>query len=574
MQDNNDPLRLLLVEDSPDDAELLLRELQRGGFNPYYRRVETAEQMRSALDTETWDIVIADYSMPTFSAAGALRLLNGMGMDLPFIIVSGTIGEATAVAAMKAGAHDYLTKNNLARLVPAVRREVREAEVRRARNDAEARIKHMAYHDPLTDLPNRLMFFERLKQTMLEADRHGRLVGVMLLDLDRFKTINDTLGHEVGDILLQRVAERLRVCVRGGDTIARFGGDEFMAVLADLGDSSNATRALEKILQCFAQPFRINARELFVTASLGITLYPADEKDVHALLRNADVAMYRAKELGRNGYQFYTSEMTVKAEKFLTLENDLRHAFEYGEFYLEYQPIADCASGKVIGMEALLRWNHRKHGLIPPTQFIQLAEEIGLIVPIGEWVLRTACLQCRDYQIPGQPPLRLSVNLSARQFYQQKLVECIETILQETGFDPRRLDLEITETVIMQQQESAIDTMRRLKTMGIQLAIDDFGIGYSSLNYLKRFPIDSIKIDQSFVHDIPDDLDNAAIAIAIITLARTLGLRVIAEGVEVAAQLDFMRSHGCNAIQGYRFSKSLPATEFEAFLKSSGSLTR
>ncbi len=567
-ENENNSIHVLLIEDSPDDAELVLRELCRGGFIPKHERVETAEQMRAALQAKTWDIVIADYTMPAFSAAAALRLLRSDGVDVPFIIVSGTIGEATAVAAMKAGAQDYLTKNDLKRLVPAVRREMREAEVRRARNKAEARIEHMAYHDALTDLPNRLLFFEQFKHAMVEADRHGNFLALLFLDMNRFKTVNDTLGHEVGDILLRSVAERLQSSLKPGDTVARFGGDEFMLMLGSLSDVSDATHAVEKILECFVPPFKVSNRELFVTVSLGVTLYPRDDKSIHELLRNADIAMYRAKELGSNSYQFYAPEMTAKAEKFLALENDLRHALDYGEFFVEYQPITDCFSGQMIGMEALLRWKHHKYGLIAPGQFILLAEEIGLIVPIGEWVLRTACLQCRDYRVPGQPPLRLSVNLSTRQFHQRKLVESIEKILQETGFDPRRLDLEITETILMQQQESAIETMSKLKAMGIHLSIDDFGIGYSGLNYLKHFPIDTVKIDQSFVRDIPGDPDDAAIAIAIITMAHSLGLKVIAEGVETQKQMDFMRAHECDSIQGFCVSKSLPSDQLEIFLRN------
>jgi diguanylate cyclase (GGDEF)-like protein/PAS domain S-box-containing protein len=447
-------------------------------------------------------------------------------------------------------------------LVLSITRDITE------RKQTERRLKQLAHFDSLTGLPNRVQFIERLEQAMADADRHERLLGVVFLDLDRFKYINDSLGHGKGDMLLREVAMRLSGVVRRGDTVARLSGDEFALVLADMGHVDDAIHVAQKILDVFHQPFRVAGHDLSVTASLGITLYPFDDRGADDLLRNADVAMYRAKESGKNNYQFYVAEMTTIVSERLTLENDLRSALERGEFSLNYQPIADCRSGVIVGMEALLRWKHPERGMISPALFIPLAEETGYIIPIGEWVLRTACEQCRRWQKTGFPSLYVAVNLSSRQFHQKDLTASIHGVLQETGLDPAHLGLEITEGLIMQQAEASVNTLRELKAMGIRISIDDFGTGYSSLSYLKRFPIDVLKIDQSFVRDIPKDEDDAAIAGTIITMAHSLGLRVVAEGVETVEQLKFMREHGCDALQGYYLSKPLPPEQFADFLKN------
>jgi len=433
---------------------------------------------------------------------------------------------------------------------------------------AERRLDYLAHNDHLTGLPNRMQFIERLEYAMADAARNERLVGIVFLDLDRFKYINDSLGHQAGDMLLQEVAVRLSGAVRRGDTVARFSGDEFALVLADMGHVDDATHVAQKILDVFKQPFRLSGRELFVSASLGITLYPFDDRDAPGLLRNADVAMYRAKESGRNSYQFYAAEMTEKATERLSLENDLRSALDRGELLLHYQPIADCKSGRLLGMEALLRWNHSSRGMISPLQFIPLAEETGLIVPIGEWVLRTACQQCKTWHKLGYPSLYVAVNISARQFHRQDLAASIHNILQSCGLHPSSLTLELTESLIMQQADAAIAALRELKAMDMRLSVDDFGTGYSSLSYLKRFPIDTLKIDKSFVRDIPGDADDAAIAGAVITMAHSLGLKVVAEGVETAEQLQFLREHNCDTMQGYYFNRPLPAEQFEVMLKN------
>ncbi len=433
---------------------------------------------------------------------------------------------------------------------------------------AQERLSYLAHFDILTGLPNRALLDDRLQQAMHEADRRERLVGVLFLDLDRFKNINDSLGHAAGDELLKGVAGRLAEAVRKGDTVARLSGDEFTIVLADMAHVDDAARVARKVLEVFASPFRVVGRELYITASVGITLYPLDDKEPQALLRDADVAMYRAKETGRNNYQFYSADMTAKAAERLALESALRRAIELDELFLEYQPIVNCDSGAIVGAEALLRWRHRRRGLILPGEFIPIAEETGIIVPLGEWVLRHACAQARTWHNAGFTTLRVAVNLSPRQFQQPDFASTVFRILEETGADPKCLDLEITEGAIMQQPELSVETLRRLSERGIALSVDDFGTGYSSLSYLKRFPINHLKIDQSFVRDITTDPDDAALVNAIITMAKSLDIGVIAEGVETRAQLDYLHAHGCQVAQGYLFSRPVSADDFARLLRA------
>jgi diguanylate cyclase (GGDEF)-like protein/PAS domain S-box-containing protein len=434
---------------------------------------------------------------------------------------------------------------------------------------AQERLNYLAHYDTLTGLPNRILLQDRLSQAMVEADRRDRLVAVMFLDLDRFKIINDTLGHETGDALLKSVAERLRSCVRAGDTISRLGGDEFTIVLANIAHVDDVAHVAQKIIESFVAPFHVNGRELFISPSLGITLYPFDDNDIDSLLRNADAAMYHAKELGRNTFRFYTAELNRRTAKRLRLETALRHALERNELLLHYQPQVDLKTGRVTGAEALLRWQHAEMGLISPLEFIPLAEETGLIIPIGEWVLRTACAQARLWREAGLGELQIAVNLSGRQFQHLRLARLVKKVLKETGLDPRQLDLELTESLLMHNTDAILGTMEELHAHGVAFSMDDFGTGYSSLSYLKRFPIDTLKIDQSFVRDIPRDPDDAAIAQAIIAMAHNLDIRVIAEGVETADQLAFLRSKRCDGMQGYYFSKPIPAEGMARLLQKS-----
>jgi len=425
----------------------------------------------------------------------------------------------------------------------------------------------MAFYDSLTGLPNRVLLQDRLRQTMIEADRHERLVALMFMDLDRFKNINDTLGHEMGDVLLQKVAKRLQECVRAGDTVARPGGDEFILVLADVAHVDDVSRVAQKIIDAFSLPFELGGRDFYVTCSIGVTLYPFDDRDIETLYRNADAAMYHAKDEGRNNFQLYSAEMNAQSYKRLTLEYALRRGLERDEFRLHYQPQVDLASGRIIGAEALIRWQHPELGLVSPLDFIPLAEETGLIVPIGEWVLRQACAQARAWQEAGLEPVRVAVNLSARQFRQAQLFETITATLQQTGLAPEWLEVEVTESLMMHDINRTIEVLNGLEQRGISVALDDFGTGYSSLSYLRRLPIDVIKIDKSFIEHIPDNADDAAIAIAIITLSKNLQRKVIAEGVETRSQVNFLRHYGCDMVQGYYYSKPVPAEDFMDLLR-------
>ncbi|MDT3736395.1 MAG: EAL domain-containing protein [Denitratisoma sp.] len=698
------PLRVLLVEDTADDAVLLMRTLAKGGFAPEHIRVDTAKAMREALDAGAWDIVISDYSLPEFSAFQALEMTKRHDPDLPFIIVSGNIGEDVAVGAMRAGAQDYLLKHNLKRLAPAVARELDEAASRRNRlaaeqalreqrhrldsilnalgdivwsvslpdlrvahlnpaaefilghpldslkrglkfwhrkvihpgdrdrmrgylrntlrsgaNSAEYRIvrpdgtirwlfdrsrvimdeqgrpmridgvasdvtRHKesqallyraAHHDALTGLPNRKLMQERLRQGLARHDREGGTLALMLIDIDRFKTINDSLGHKAGDSMLCQVAERLAGSLREEDTVARLGGDEFVVVLPDVADEAGAAAVVHKLTAALVPPMKVDGRTIHCTASFGIALSPRDGEDVESLLKNADTAMYAAKRGGRNAHRFYAAEMNAAAARLLDLENALRGALERREFEVYYQPQVDLArDGAVCGFEALLRWRHPERGLIPPAEFIPLAEETGLIVPIGEWVLGEACRQARTWIERFDPDLRVAVNLSARQFARPGLAQTVAATLAACGLTARNLELELTESMIMDDPDQSGRILAELKAMGITLAVDDFGTGYSSLAYLRRFPIDVLKIDQSFVSDLVSNPDDAAICASIIAMAHSLRLKVVAEGVENDGQLGFLAQRGCDHAQGYLIGRPLPSVDATTLLGKGGTSIR
>ena len=436
------------------------------------------------------------------------------------------------------------------------------------RKNTEDSIRHMALHDALTGLPNRVLLEERIQQALLHSDRDGRWVAVVFLDLDQFKLINDTLGHSAGDELLKTVAERMVQCVRSIDTVARLGGDEFVIVLFDAPDNMDGiAHTLQRIQHVIAQPLQIGAQKLQVTCSMGVSTYPENGTDIDTLLMNADAAMYSAKDMGRNNYQFYASEMNAKVQDKLVLQDGLRRAIEHSEFLLLYQPQIDLLSGRITGVEALIRWQHPELGVISPNRFIPLAEETGLIVQIGEWVLRTACMQNKAWQDTGLPSIRLSVNVSARQFAEKNLIHRVARALEDSGLDACHLELELTESLIMQDVPQAIVKMEALQTMGVQMSIDDFGTGYSSLSALKQFPVCRLKIDQSFIRDIPADPDDKAIAMAVISLGHMLNLKVMAEGVETEQQLAFLREHECDEAQGFLFSRPVSPDEIAKLLR-------
>jgi len=437
-------------------------------------------------------------------------------------------------------------------------------EVKRARQS----LNYMAHFDALTDLPNRTLLKDRAEQAISHAQRNGSMVGILFLDLDNFKLVNDTIGHTLGDVLLKRVADRISDCLRDGDTAARLGGDEFIVMLPDISDIQDAAKVASKILESLTPPLDVDQHEIFVSISIGISIYPNNSKDMDGLWADADSAMYHAKKLGKNNYQFFTPEMNSSAQNYMKLEKHLRRALEQDELALYYQPQVDIETGSIIGVEALIRWFSPELGMVAPGDFIPLAEETGLIVPIGAWVLKTACTQARFWQQNGLP-IRVAVNLSSRQFHhiqnQQQsrhpLLDAVLNALDETGLPPDLLELEITEGVLMQHLDTTMEILNTLKNIGVRLSVDDFGTGYSSLSYLKRFPIDMLKIDKSFVNDITTDPSDKAIVAAITVMAQQLKLEVVAEGVETVEQLEFLRELRCHYVQGYYFSKPLPADE-------------
>ncbi|HTT11295.1 MAG TPA: EAL domain-containing protein [Burkholderiaceae bacterium] len=435
------------------------------------------------------------------------------------------------------------------------------------RKQAEARIRYLATHDELTGLPNRVMFSELLSHVLENSRRNARRFAVFFIDLDRFKFINDNLGHEAGDALLREVAHRLKASLRSGDVVARLGGDEFVVLLPDMNDNEHAGTVARKLLSSIIRPVEIAGHEWRVTASIGISTFPDDAHDEPSLMKHADIAMYHAKEEGKNNFQFYDGRLKARSLERLALETHLRRAIERDELSLHYQPKLELATNRLAGVEALLRWNSPELGAVTPAKFIPLAEETGLIIGIGKWVLRTACTQLMAWQRAGLPTVRVAVNLSPRQLSDPNLIADVRAVLDETGMTPELLELEVTESSVMHHIERAVQVLTALKAMGVRLAIDDFGTGYSSLAQLKRFPIDTLKVDRSFIREIPDDPEDRAIAEAIIAMGRTLSLTVIAEGVETPAQQEFLRKHGCDQMQGFHFSKPIPAHEFAALLR-------
>ncbi|HJV03035.1 MAG TPA: EAL domain-containing protein [Burkholderiaceae bacterium] len=557
---DEDMPQVLVVDDDRSTRSTLRYTLQRDGF-----RVEEAAdgaQALAMLKRFQPDVILMDAVMPVmdgFTACARMQELPG-GSGIPVLMITALQDNSSVERAFAAGASDYIPKPiHYAVLSQRVRRIIEG-------NRAEKRIRHLAFNDLLTGLPNRTLFFDLLGQSIEAAGAAGGQVAVLFMDLDRFKYVNDNLGHDVGDRLLQAVAQRVRHSVRNVDTVARLGGDEFTVVLSDLDGPGAAAAAAHNICRMLATPFQIDGHDIFVTSSVGIAMYPHDGADVATLVKHADSAMYRAKKTN-TGFQFYEASMEQSISEHVRLESDLRRALELEQLEVYYQPQSSFATGQIVAMEALVRWRHPTRGMVSPAEFIPLAEETGIIKPLGDWVLRTACAQLKAWHNEGLPPLRVAVNLSVRQLLQKDFSRTVEAVLADTGLAPHLLELEITESTLMENAQDTLTALHRLRSLGVRLSIDDFGTGYSSLSYLKRFPVDIIKIDRSFVRDVPQDADDAAIVTAIIALAHSLRLEVVAEGVETAAQLHFLQARHCDLLQGYHLSPAIPAAQFAELVR-------
>lgn len=568
------PLRLLIVEDNADDALLLLRELRKGGFEPQHERVDTRLAMCQALARQSWDAIIADHSMPHFSAFEALQVMQEHKLDLPFIIVSGTMTEDEVVKALKAGAHDFIFKGRFLRLVPALERALQEACGRRAREAAELaqrtsqeQIKHMSMHDALTDLPNRTLFHEHLRQALNCRRRLRGSVGVHFLDLDEFKRVNDTLGHAAGDELLKMIAQRLRESLRANDIVARFGGDEFGVVQLNVVCPEEAAGLARKICAALRQPMHIDGHEILISVSIGVTLYPEDGDTEEQLLKNADLALYQAKKDGRDTFRFFTADLNARMQDQVTVEHDLRAALDRGEFVLYYQPQIDLNTGAAVGLEALVRWQHPERGLLAPAQFIPAAEDSGLIVPMSAWVLEQACRQHMEWRAAGHEACRIAVNVSPTHIQREDLFAAVKRALQAVHMQPEFLEIEITEGLLLRDKSKAMETLHQLAELGVSIAIDDFGTGYSSLNYLRQLPVNRLKIDQTFVAALNQRTRDHSVIDAIIGLGHKLGMRVLAEGIENERQVACLQELECDEVQGYFYGQPAPPAMLASWLR-------
>ena len=550
-----------MIEDNLGDARLvreMLADARPGAC--VVNHVERLSDAVGRLDGNTVDVVLLDLSLPDAQGLETLVQVRAANPKAPIFVLSGHGDEDLAVRAVQSGAQDYLVKGQ--GTGDLLHRAIRYA-IERKR--LEERLAHLAQYDHLTGLANRALFQDRLENAIAQARRLSVKFALLLLDLDRFKDVNDTMGHPTGDMLLKQVAARLAEGVRETDTVARLGGDEFAIIATNLAETTDMAIVAQKILDALSVPYVLDGHKVFTNASIGITVYPSDADSPDTLLKYADIALYHAKDSGRGTCRFYDSAMNARAQVRKALENELRPALERGEFVLHYQPKVGTFDHGFVGAEALIRWNHPGRGVVYPAEFISVAESTGLILAIGEWVLEAACAQCVAWLECGLPPIPIAVNVSPIQFRRAEFVDTVTRVIESTGIDPVALELEITENMIMENVPEVMGLLHDLHRLGISLSIDDFGTGYSSLAYLKRFPVDKLKIDQSFIRDIAHDPDDAAITRAIITLGESLNLAVIAEGVESEDQLAFLRREGCGEIQGYVISKPLTADDFAAW---------
>jgi len=567
----SDKSTILIVDDEIVSRYTVEALLSSEGYELVF--AESGEEALEKAVELVPDLMLLDVMMPGMNGFEVCQLLraNPRLAELPVVMVTALDDRESRIKGIEAGADDFMSKPfDRAELRARIRTITRLNRYRRL-VETEEKLAYLANYDPLTSLPNRNLLMERMRQTLGRASRNQQGVAVLVLDLDGFQMINDSLGHEVGDKMLQEVASRLTNTVSVGATVARLSGDEFVIMEEANDPVKQVSDIAQRVLDAISKFMMLNQHEIVITASLGISVFPSDGEEPSGLLKNANIALSRAKAEGKNTYQFFTGEMNTMALKRLILENQLRKVLERDELCLYYQPQVELASGRIVGLEALLRWQHPELGFVSPGQFISVAEEMGLIIPIGEWVLRTACTQNQIWQEAGLPPIRMSVNVSGRQFQDPGLLQMIKNVLAETSLNPIYLELELTESMLMEEninrKESVFAVLTQLQTMGIHIAIDDFGTGYSSLSYLKRFPLNTLKIDRSFVQDVNTNADDAAITTAIIAMAHSLQLTVVAEGVETKEQLAFLEKRQCEIIQGYFFSPPISVKEMTKMLK-------
>lgn len=564
-----EPIRILYLEDSPADAELVQGLLEQEGFSFTLTRIDNPKDFLAALETGAFDIVLSDNSLPSYDGLSALTRVRGGFPEVPFIFVSGTMGEEAAIESLKAGATDYVLKDRLSRLAPAIRRALKEATAAAERRQQDIRIRELAFFDRLTGLPNRALLEDRLRMALAHAYRTHQSLAVLFLDLDRFKTVNDTLGHPVGDELLQEVAGRLSRCLRTSDTAARWGGDEFVVVLSELPlerqEAAEGVRfVMQKIRTVVAAPVTLSDQGLEPAVSIGAALYPWDGYTVTDLIQHADTAMYQAKGRERDGCRFFSEDMHELVREKLFLEHELRRAMRGSELTIHYQPQVTMQSRSIVGAEVLVRWPHPERGWIPPARFIPVAEDTGQIAAIGEWVLDQTLVQIKRWAALGLQVPRLSVNVSPLQLKDPQFPETVETLLAGHGLKPDCLALELTESAML--LEGTLGSVERLAALGLEVAVDDFGTGYSSLGLLKRFSVTKLKVDKSFVSDLGEDSNDLALVTAIIAMATSLRLEVVAEGVETELQRMLLAKLGCAAYQGFLFSPAVPPRDFQALL--------
>ena len=559
-------MKLLLVEDNPADADFLAASLrrQRAGDIELVN-VQTLAEAAAQLSLDKFDVVLLDLHLPDGSGLQCLDAIQAVDNEIPIVVLSGQDDEEFAVSILNKGAQDYLVKwEGQGR---TILRSIRYA-IQRKKSDI--RLNYLAQYDPLTGIPNRQFFNDQLTRATARARRDGRKVTLLFLDLDEFKVVNDTLGYDIGDRLLKEVADRIRRTVRTGDVVARLGGDEFAVLLEGLSGPREVEAVATGLLEVVSRPYQIAERQLMITTSIGITMYPNDNADTQMLLKNADIAMYQAKENGTNNFTFFHQKMHADLMEYHALEHDIREALQLGQFHLAYQPKVNVHIHQLQGLEALLRWTSPSRGNVGPSEFIPVAEESGHIIPLGYWVLDEVCRTIRGWQDKGLTVVPVSVNVSARQFQQPDFHKRVAAILGRHGIEAGLIEIELTEGLVMEDTAAAQRELAELKKIGLRISIDDFGTGYSCLSYLRRFPIDVLKIDRSFVQEIGSSRDGESIIDAIISLAKSLRLETVAEGVETPAQLNYLLDHGCHVVQGFRFGKPMDVSLIEPLLAALG----